>query len=156
MFICWSKAHVGKEVFKTVTPTFTNRDSSTAVILPSGMIGVGAAIYHRRPYVVFRSMVVLQGVPVSTTRYSCSGCANFPTQTPTTFNDSRPKTKATSDKCIAAIARTNPKCLVFFVTANAVFDEKSPESLASYILKSSVHHRAIITSKSGRKWRLKP
>ncbi len=119
----WAFTHIQKECLKFV-PSFTHRNSSSAIIIKFWSFRIETPLFHRGPSIPFRSSCHPMFRPKAPTRLN------------TWQHSSRP------NNYISALTTTRPMTTCFLscfrFPTTAIFDHgKSAESLAGYIWQST-------------------
>ena len=133
----WFCAHVIEEIFKTMSPTFTNRYAARAIILKTWLVWILATRNHGAP------RFVLWGVGFAMRRISSNRC--FDLQATATLG--RAIEQATPANCaiLTTIASTQPHGFLPLIGANKSNHEQLTKDHACQVLNAG--------SADGNNWR---
>jgi hypothetical protein len=137
VFAFWSFAHVREKISK-ILPAFTNRNSSTSIIVKPSVTSTSATVPHSPPGIVswvprsfFRMVMFAIAVDVGIDLFEIFK-GRFFVDAPTTFRISLPQLLSGYDSLVSAFTLAYPLNLASFVWGS-VYDEKPTEGFSDEI-----------------------
>jgi hypothetical protein len=120
MALAWAQSHISAKVFKRFSPTITDLDPSTAVVVKHRIVWVSASLNHRTPNIIFGRFTAA----VSNTHF----------------------TKITTTRCCSTVSQTASLCRKFFA---AIANTKKPCGAVCSVRFIQTNYRYFSESLSG-------
>ncbi len=139
------RSHIGEEIGKGVHPAIANGNTPSAVVLPMAMTGIGAALFHASPSIVFRRSL---GPPRPISVNRVQGDRFFNLETAATLDSSAVKMITSDFTNVAALAAAKPPSPATCIRRSLFNNRQSAKAHADRVC-SSIHWKNCKENRTG-------